>query len=220
MQKSTLAVATLAVALGTSSTRVQAQSPSDATCTLVMPAGIDPTRLTVIQPNILYTKADGTIPGDQLGSPLTGNLLLTAAFSGGGGLELHGDIPGGANSVPLKEVDFYTDYAGNLGLNSAVGSAFTNTPWSVQTLSTIPSGYVQGFRFFEQSGSANINKGEFYGVLSATLGNSSDPTGFRNASFGMTGFTQVTGTPEPGALALVAAMGLAVAVRARQRRRR
>jgi MYXO-CTERM domain-containing protein len=220
LQKSTLAVATLAVALGISSARVQAQSSPDATCTLVMPSGTDPTRLTVIQPNILYTKADGTIPGDQLGSPLTGNLLLTAAFSGGGGLELHADIPSGTSSIPMKEVDFYTDYAGNLGLNSAVGSAFANTPWNFQTLRTVPTGFVQGFRFFEQSGSADINKGEFYGVLSATLGNSSDPTGFRNASFAMTGFTQVTGTPEPGALALVAAMGLAIAVRVRQRRRK
>jgi MYXO-CTERM domain-containing protein len=220
LQKSTLAVATLAVALGISSVRVQAQTKSDAVCTLVMPSGIDPTRLTVIQPNILYTRADGTIPGDQLGSFLTGNLLLTDAFNGGGGLELHGDIPGGSSSIPLKEVDFYTDYAGNLGLNSAVGATFANTPWSFQTLSTIPTGFVQGFRFFEQSGSADINTGEFYGVLSATLGDASDPTGFRNASFGMTGFTQVTGTPEPGALALVAAMGLAAAVHARKRRRR
>src|ERR1700712_3231646 len=122
----------------------RAQAPTGPTTTLVMPAGIDPSRLTFIQPAFLYTNVDGQLPGDQLGAPITGNLLLTQAFSGGGGLELHGDIPGRESTIPIVEVDFFTDYTSPLGANSLVGPPFPFTPWGVQALGAgaIPTGFT------------------------------------------------------------------------------
>jgi hypothetical protein len=219
LQKSILAVAMFATALFFLSA-AQAQAASDATCTLVMPSGIDPTRLTFIQPGLLYTNADGTLPGDQLGAPITGNLLLTSAFSGGGGLELHGAIPGSNNANPIREIDFFTDYTGTLEVNTEVDPTFSFQPWNVQALGAVPGGFAQGFRVFEQRGSADMNSGQFYGVLSATLDDPSDPTGFRDANFGFEGFSTLQGTPEPGAFALFAGMGLTASLLALKRRRR
>ena len=222
MQKSTFAGAMIVASLFFSLSSVQAQAPTPATTTLVMPSGIDPSRLTFIQPAFLYTNVDGQLPGDQLGAPITGNLLLTQAFSGGGGLELHGDIPGAASSLPVVEVDFFTDYASPLGADTLVGPPFTFTPWGVQALraGAIPTGFAQGFRFFKQSGGANINLGEYYGLLSAVIDNPNDPTGFRDARFGFEGFTTPQDTPEPGAAALFVGTLLSVSLLARKRRRK
>ena len=222
MQKSTFAVAIIATSLFFSLSPVQAQAPTPATTTLVMPSGIDPSRLTFIQPAFLYTNVDGQLPGDQLGAPITGNLLLTQAFSGGGGLELHGAIPGAASTVPVIAVDLFTDYTSPLGADTLVGAPFTFTPWGVQALGAgaIPTGYTQGFRFFKQSGGANINLGEYYGLLSAVIDNPNDPTGFRDAHFGFEGFTTPQATPEPGAAALLVGIGLSVSLFALKRRRR
>jgi hypothetical protein len=224
LRKSASAVAMISIALFVPLSQ-EARAATDVVTTLVMPAGTDPSKLTFTQPGLLYTRTDGSIPGDQLGSAINGNLLLTAADNGAGGLELHGNVvaPIANTTVPVVEVDLFTTYAGNMVMNTAIGGQFTSfTPWGVQALGTVPTGFTQGFRFFKQPGSADINKGGFYGFLSSALNSNPNPADFRNADFGMQGFTkpQSPGTPEPGTLALLVGMGLSVCVFARKRHRK
>ena len=222
LRKSASAVAMISIALFVPLSQ-EAWAATDVVTTLVMPAGTDPSKLTFTQPGFLYTNTDGSIPGDNIGSAITGNLLLTAADSGAGGLELHGNVfaPIVNTNVPVVEVDIFTTYAGTMGVNTAIGGQFTSfTPWGVQALGTVPTGFRQGFRFFKQPGSADINKGGYYGFLSSALNGNPNPADFRNANFGFEGFTktQSVGTPEPGMLALLVGMGLSVCVFARKRR--
>jgi hypothetical protein len=209
-----------------------------AVATLVMPSGIDPSRLTFVQPGTMYYNVDGIEPGDQGGAAITGNLLLTAAFGGAGGVELHGAIPDpgarhtaaelpGAISdlsteryLPVEEVDFFTTYAGPLVVNTAVDNSFgAMTPWGVEMLANVPAGFAQGFRFFKREDAAEMNVNGFYGVLSVTLDDSSDPNGFRNASFSTQSFAtvQASATPEPGAVGLLAGMGISIFALKRRR---
>lgn len=215
--KITVAMGTIAL-LGVLS---PAFAQKDATATLVMPSGIDPARLTFTQEGFLYTNADGQGPGDLGGAPITGSMLLTSAFGGGGGLELHSQIPGQYPfTAPTVEVDLFTTYTGILEANSNPGT-FAYAAWGVQPLSSVPAGYAQGFRFFMQPDSADMDVEAFYGVLSATLENPTDPTGFANASFGFAGFTTPQAdTPEPGVSALLVGMGISGALLARKRRRK
>jgi hypothetical protein len=223
LRKSASAVAMISIALFVPLSQ-EARAAGDVVTTLVMPSGIDPSKLTFTQPGTLYTNTDGSIPGDQRGSAITGNMLLATAAQGGGGLELHGAVFDGdnPNPVPVVEIDLFTTYTGIMTVNSSIGQLTSFTPWGVTPLTNMPTGFAQGVRLFKQRGSADMNKGAFQGFLSSALNDASDPTGFRSAGFGTKGFTslQTSGTPEPGALALLVGMGLSVSALARKRRRK
>lgn len=201
-----------------------------------MPQDRDPARLTFIQPGQMYTNADSSTysPGDNAGSVINGQLLATNGASPGNGLEVHSLIPdqpqdGVASYIPVVEVDFYTTYTGNLQIDSVVGSTFTNfIPWTVQRISVpaqVPGGprYKQAFSFTGgQTNQALMYKGTdgYYALLTAVLADTSDPTGFNSAAFGVSGFTTVEATPEPGAFALLSGLMLGSANVLWRRRRK
>ncbi len=166
-----------------------------------IPQSADPSRLTYTAFGTMYTNTDGSVAGDNQGAVINGALLEP---NGGGGLELHGQVPSGVpgRNTSVTEVDFYTNYTGTLMLTSTGNNG--STPWDFGFLTPLP-GYAQGFRYFKTLASqADINDDSFnlYAILTAVPTDPND-TSFAASGVGAVGTQYSQDVPEPGTLALL-----------------
>ncbi len=190
-----------------------------------MPTAVDPAKLFLFTPGTIYSSTND--PGNPNNGPITGSTLLPVAFSGLGGLEIHGRFTAGESQVPVLELDVSTNYTGILTLTSTsspnILDPSTSTPFI--PWSSVDNGIQNGnhtFSFFPQPGSAPMNLFGYYGVLDVRPAAQQDVSAFARSSFSFAGFTEVQNAPEPGAVAMLAgaAVGLLVTVRRRKLRRK
>ncbi len=170
-----------------------------------MPTAVDPAKLFLLSPGTVYTETND--PNNTGNTVITGNTLLSGLLNGEGGLEIHGRFAGVA---PLKvgELDIVTDYTDQITLAPSVNTNINNpttglpfVPWKVVDQGIQNSQHK--FTLTPQFGSAPMNLGGYYGVLSANVGGTGDPGTFRQANFSFVGFVATAVTPEPGTLAFL-----------------
>ena len=161
-----------------------------------MPIGIDPAKLFLNTPGQTYT--DTNDPNSRTNGPITGTTLLP----GIGGLEIHGrfsnDIVG---AIPVQELDLFINDPEPMTLTPTTDTRLgTFVPWKATDQGV--QGGQHKFVLTPQAGSAPMDQGDYYGVLTATVPQGN--TTFQDAAFSFKGFTQATvSTPEPGVGALL-----------------
>ncbi len=224
-----LALSALLLPAGAQGVRLNPPPAKPTVVTLTMPSDRDPASLTITNDGQLYTTTGGDTP-----TPITGATLLTNGSNAGGGLELHGAIPNPdqfGSFLPIQRIEAFTTETdaltpfSNVGIDPKTEQPFPYSPWTFERITGgLPGGhgYHQGFRFEKTPGGADLNTGEFYALLSATLADPNDPGDFASTNWGIRGFLTGDPTvPEPGSLAMLAGLGITgVSVLLRRRKLR